>query len=199
MSKKKKIIIMGAILLAILLAFIGGRAYAKYAAQVRGDGMAEIATWSFKVNNQTEEVQTINLASTYDNETLVDNKIAPGTEGSFNIVVDGRGSDVGINYNIDITEKTQKPTNLKFIYNNVEYNSLQQLKNNLSGTIDANAEDNDKVKTLEIGWKWEYETGANNNEIATNDIQDTNDGKTLQNYQFDIIVSGTQVVPENNS
>ena len=75
MSKKKKIIVTGAILLCIIISFIGGKTYSKYVSEVRGDGMAEVATWSFKVNGQKEQVQTINLISTCNNETLIDNKI----------------------------------------------------------------------------------------------------------------------------
>ena len=70
---------MLAILAVIILAFVGGQAYAKYFTKVKGTGMAEIATWSFKVNGEREQVQSINLASTVNDETLVDNKIAPGT------------------------------------------------------------------------------------------------------------------------
>ena len=59
MSKRKKVIIVSSILIIMLLAFIGGQAYAKYISQVRGNGIAEIATWSFKVNGQKEQVQEI--------------------------------------------------------------------------------------------------------------------------------------------
>lgn len=195
MSKKKKIIVTGAILLCIIISFIGGKTYSKYVSEVRGDGMAEVATWSFKVNGQKEQVQTINLISTCNNETLIDNKIAPGTEGNFNIVVDGTGSDVGIDYKIQFLNQTDKPNNLKFIYENVEYNSIAELENNLSGTINAN--DETKIKTLEIKWKWNYETGTNENEILENDKIDTKDAELIRNYEFDIVVSGIQVVPQN--
>ena len=105
----------------MLLAFIGGQVYAKYISQVRGNGIAEIATWSFKVNGQKEQVQEIKLVSTYNSETLVNNKIAPGTSGSFNIIVDATGSEVGIKYNIKFAEESNKPQNLKFVYGGKEY------------------------------------------------------------------------------
>ncbi len=194
MSKKKKIVLVVAILSCIALSFIGGQSYSKYVSEVRGDGMAEVATWSFKVNGQKEEVQTINLASTYNNATLVDNKIAPGTSGSFNIIVDGTGSDVGINYNIQFTNENTKPTNLKFTYNGHEYNSITELQTDLSGVINAN--DSDKTKTLTIDWKWEYETGTGKEEIAKNDKIDTQNAQDIANYTFNVIVSGTQVTPQ---
>lgn len=193
MSKKKKIIMAVAVLAIVVLAFIGGQAYAKYITEVKGEGVAEVATWSFKVNGQKEQVQTINLASTCNDETLVDNKIAPGTSGSFNIIVDGTDSDVGINYNIAFEDEANKPANLKFIYEDVEYNSIQELENNLSGTINAN--DEDKTRILNVGWEWKYETGANETEIASNDLVDTQNAEAIQNYTFNVSVTGTQVEP----
>lgn len=194
MSKKKKIILVVAVLSCIMLSFIGGQSYSKYVSEVRGDGMAEVATWSFKVNGQKEQVQTIQLGSTCNNETLVNQKIAPGTSGSFNIIVDGTDSDVGINYNVKFTNESTKPTNLKFTYDNQEYNSIAELESSLSGTIHANEED--KTRTLTIYWQWAYETGNNESEIANNDKIDTQNAQDIATYTFNVIVSGTQVVPQ---
>ncbi len=195
MARKKKVLIILALLTIILLAFIGGQAYAKYVSEVRGEGVAQVATWNFKVNGQSEQVEEINLASTCNNETLVNNKIAPGTSGSFDIKVDATGSEVGINYNIAFTEEENKPQNLKFKYNNTEYNSIKDLEKDLSGTINAN--DENKVRTLNVGWKWDYETGKNPDEISKNDLVDTQNAQEIQNYTFDVIITGTQVEPQN--
>lgn len=194
MSKKKKIILIIAVLSCIIVSFIGGQSYSKYVSEVRGNGMAEVATWSFKVNGQKEEVQTIQLASTCNNETLINNKIAPGTRGSFNILVDGTGSEVGIDYNIQFTNETTKPSNLKFTYNDKQYNSIIELEKDLSGTINANEEN--KTRTLKINWEWPYETGSNENEIANNDKIDTQNAQNIATYSFNVIVSGTQVAPQ---
>ena len=194
MTKKRKAIIVLVVLLVALIAFIGGQAYAKYVSEVRGNGIAEVATWSFKVNGQNEQVEKINLASTCNNETLVNNKIAPGTTGSFNIIVDATDSEVGINYNITFTEEENKPSNLKFFYNEQEYSSIKDLEEDLSGTIDANDEKG-KSRTLNIKWEWPYETGETEEEIKANDLIDTKDGTNIENYTFDVIVTGTQVQP----
>ncbi len=191
---KKKAVIIIAILVAIILSFVGGQTYSKYVTEVRGDGTAQIATWDFKVNGQKEEVQTISLGSTYDSSTLVNGKIAPGTEGNFQIKVDATGSDVGIDYKIKFTDETTKPANLKFYYQEVEYNSILELGEALSGTI--NADDENKSKTFDIKWKWNYETGSNPTEVASNDKIDTQNAQEITNYEFDVIVSGTQVVPQ---
>ena len=194
MTKKRKVLIVLTILAVILLAFLGGQAYAKYVSEVRGEGVAEVATWNFKVNGQSEQVEEIKLASTCNNETLVDNKIAPGTKGSFDIIVDATGSEVGINYNITFTEEENKPQNLKFTYDDVEYNSIEELESNLSGTIDANAEN--KTRTLNIKWEWPYEIGESPEEIESNDLVDTQDAQRISNYTFNVIVTGTQIEPQ---
>ena len=39
-------------------------------------GTAEIANWVFKVNGKEDVVQNVNLLSTYNNETLINNSLA---------------------------------------------------------------------------------------------------------------------------
>lgn len=194
MSKKKKAVIALCILVVMLVAFIGGQAYAKYISQVRGNGIAEIATWSFKVNGEKEQVQEIRLASTCNNQTLVNNKIAPGTSGSFNIKIDATGSDVGIIYNITFAQEENKPQNLKFVYGGIEYSSIKELEGKLSGMIEAN--ERDKTRTINVRWQWDYETGRDPSQINENDIVDTKDATNVANYTFQVIVTGTQIQPQ---
>lgn len=195
MKKSKKIVLLSAVIIAIILSFVGGQTYAKYMSRVTGQGTADIANWSFKVNDNEDKIQTISLKSTVNNETLVNNKIAPGTEGSFQIKLDATGSEVGINYAIKFENETQKSTNLKFIYDEKIFDSVTELQQSLTGTINAN--DENKTKTLTINWKWPYETGNTSEEIKENDILDTENAKQISNYTFDVIISGTQVNPQN--
>lgn len=195
MKKSKKIVLLSAVIIAIILSFVGGQTYAKYMSRVTGQGTADIANWSFKVNDNEDKIQTISLKSTVNNETLVNNKIAPGTEGSFQIKLDATGSEVGINYAIKFENETQKPTNLKFMYDEKIFDSVTELQQSLTGTINAN--DENKTKTLTINWKWPYETGNTSEEIKENDILDTENAKQISNYTFDVIISGTQVNPQN--
>ena len=192
MTKKKKIIMVLCILAAILLAFIGGSVFAKYQSQVKGEGVADVAKWAFNVNGNSSTIQTIAINKNYDPKTLTNGKIAPGTQGSFNIVVDATGSEVGVDYVVNFLNEKNKPTNLKFKYENEEYTSLESLANKLTGTIDANSET--KVKTFVVEWFWDYETG-DANQIPGNDIIDTNDGIKDLNFTVDVVVTGTQVTP----
>lgn len=194
MNKKRNILIIVLILLAMMISFLGGKTFSKYLSEIQGSGTAEIANWVFKVNGKEDSVQSVNLLSTYHNETLINNKVAPGTKGSFNIVIDATGSEVGVDYEVKFLNETQKPQNLVFKYNNQEYATIQELEEDLSGTINANEEN--KTRTITINWEWQYETGNNENEIAQNDKIDTQNAKDLENYTFDIHVIGTQVMPK---
>jgi hypothetical protein len=192
--KKKKIIVAIVIFALIIIAFIGGQSYSKYVSQVKGEGTVDVATWKFKVNEQKEQIQQINLQSTCDKGSIINGKIAPGTSGGFNILVDATGSEVAVDYNINFLNEKDKPTNMKFIYDNKIYNTITELENVLSGTINANEEN--KQRNFYIQWEWKYETGNTPEEIKINDALDTKDIENISRYTFDIIVSGTQASPK---
>lgn len=195
LKRRKRIVLLVIAIIAILVSFIGGQSYAKYMSKITGQGTADIASWKFKVNEKEEQIQTIYLKSKVNNETLTSNKIAPGTEGDFQIKIDATGSEVGINYSIRFENESQKPTNLKFTYDGKVYNSLSDLQHDLIGVINSN--DEEKVKILTITWEWKYETGNTDQEKAVNDIIDTQEAKIISNYSFDVIISGIQVMPQN--
>lgn len=68
---------------------------------------------------------------------------------------------------------------------------LKKLEEKLSGIIYAN--NTEKVVNLKIEWKWDYESGSTIEEITNNDILDTKDAQTIQDYKFVINVSGEQI------
>lgn len=197
MVKRRRIVLLTiAVIFAVILSFISGNVFAKYMSKVEGQGTADIASWKFKVNENAEKLQNISLKSTINNETLSDYKVAPGTEGSFQIKLDATGTEVGVNYKITFENETQKPTNLIFIYQGNNYNSIKEFEQVLVGTINSNEEE--KIKVIEINWKWAYETGTTPEEISKNDEIDTKEAQNINNYSFDIIVSGMQVVPQSS-
>ena len=197
MKKSRKIILAVIALAIILMSFVGGQVYAKYMSKVEGHGTAEVANWNFKVNEKEEQLQAISLNSTINNKTVSNNKIAPGTQGSFQIKLDATGAEVGIDYIVRFENESNKPTNLKFKYENKEYKSLTELQNDLTGTINAN--DAEKTKIITIDWVWPYETGTTAEQILANDKIDTQNAKSIRNYTFNIVVTGTQVNPNQNS
>lgn len=167
----------------------------KYATTVEGNAKASIAKWVFDVSasdsySESDTIESINLAETCTPETLVDGNIAPGTEGSFDIVIDTTGNEVGIDYAINFTNlPTNFPKNLVFSVDNQEYD----LATGFTGNIAANAKGKQVTKT--VNWKWLYEA-ENESDIASEDVEDTEDGITAaKDLTFDITVTGTQVRP----
>ena len=188
-KKSKKLTILLCALLALLAISVGGYTYAKYTTSITGGGQVDIAKWSFKVDNNSEQIETIRLLDTVDEKLLTNGKIAPGTGGEFTINIDGTGTEVGIDYDVKFNNEQNKPTNIVFTYNGQKYNSLTSMADAIKGTINAN-ESNKKVK-ITIGWEWKYETGTSN-QIRTNDEIDTREGILNLDYTFDVIVKGTQ-------
>ena len=179
-----------AILSCIILLLLGEQSFSKYISEIKGNGSADIARWNFKVNDGKEEIQTIELKSKYNNDIISENKIAPGTEGSFDIRIDASQSDVGIDYDVKFVDETLKPTNLKFIYEGQQYDNISALSDILSGKFDANIEEKQKVFT--INWIWPYETGTTDEEKNRNNKIDTDEAQKIANYSFKVIVSGVQ-------
>lgn len=194
MRKKTKIVLTIIAVTIVLVSFIGGQAYAKYMSKVTGNGVAEVANWKFKVNENEEVMQTISLNSTINNITLAKGKIAPGTSGKFQIKLDATGSDAGVLYTIDFANESVKPSNLKFKFNGETYKTLGYLRNTIIGSIYAIQENKEEIVTIE--WEWPYETGTTAEEIAQNDALDTKEAKAIDDYTFDVIVTGTQIKPQ---
>lgn len=195
MKKSKKIILLLTLLLVVLALGIGGYTYAKYTTSVKGGGQLDVAKWSFKVNGDSRQLETIQLVDTIDESKLVNGKVAPGTRGEFTINIDGTGTEVGIDYYIEFENEQNKPTNLVYSYNGQKFNSLSEIGPIANGTIYAN--DENKTKDITIEWEWNYETG-DVDEIDANDAIDTQDGIANLDYTFDVKVTGTQIPFDKN-
>lgn len=188
-NKTRKIIGITCAMLLIVLVQAIGITYAKYLTEERGTGSAEVAKWSFQIDKEGQQTKTVKLVDPVNKNYIKSGKIAPGTDGTIIITLDGTGSEVDIDYSLKFANEQNKPTNLTFTYNGVSYNSLSEIKN-LRGTIKYNEET--PKKNVIITWRWEYETGKTAEEIATNDVIDTQDVENVMEYTFDIIATGTQ-------
>lgn len=129
-----------------------------------------------KVEYKDFDFKNINLEDTIDNNTLINEKVAPGTKGEFEIII---SSNEDLNYQIKFQSRNQKPANMKFYIKGQDerFNSLEELEENLKGVIKKYTQ-----KTIYINWEWSYE--------SNNDEQDTNDGNNLKIYNFDIYTIG---------
>lgn len=128
----------------------------------------------FYVTYNKTKFKSINLMDTIDKKTLIKEKIAPGTEGHFEIVLI---SNKDINYKIIFENLNEKPQNLVFSIkgSDKEYYNLNELQKDLIGNLEKN-----KVKRIDVNWRWTYENNLVNN------LQDTKDGINLDMYKFNI-------------
>ena len=139
----------------------------------------------FDISYRNTKFKNINLQDTINKDTLVNEKIAPGTKGSFDIVLK---ANKDTQYKINFVSKNQKPENLKFRakindqYISEEKNNLEELSKYLIGNIYKN-----KEKIITIQWYWNYESSEKDNR------QDTFDAQNLREYEFDIYTVGMEV------
>lgn len=139
--------------------------------------------YTFMVNYKNQSFKSINLSDTLDQN--ISKKIAPGTSGKFNIVLN---SNHNLEYMVELKSKSDKPQNLNFIIivdgrNLFRTNNLDEVSGKISGKIAKN-----KKINLTVLWQWPYE----NEEDSNVDVQDTKDGKNIEKYQFEVTVFGEE-------
>lgn len=83
MNNNTKKIISGVALAVIGVSAFFGVTHSKYTNTITGNGETQIAKWNFKVNSETEQMETIKLADTYDQSTLINDRIAPRNKWKF--------------------------------------------------------------------------------------------------------------------
>lgn len=194
MEKKKiKSLVAMALLMAVGIScsFVAGT-YAKYTSKIEGNkGTAMIAKWAFDEDNESTDL-TINFAQTYDPNTLVANRIAPGTEGSFEIELSNENSEVMVEYTIGFSGVDGIPTNLKFYTDSSHVNKITDFSNtadmeDLTGTIAIGG-----TEEIKIYWVWEYETTNGDAADTANGKAGGEDGDKLE---FTMNITGVQVEP----
>lgn len=165
--KKKMILII-----FIVLFLICGVTYAAYVQQSVAKGTSIVAKWRFKANGNKDSFDIDLLKSA---SKLYNGKIGPGSYGSFDVELDGTGSEVDIDYIISFDNLSNIPTNMKF-YTDASYTKNVNLDSyKIDGTITYGAS---MKKKYTIYWKWI--SGNNDTSFA---------GK---NIVFDVVVDAIQ-------
>lgn len=139
--------------------------------------------YEFKIDYKNIEFKSINLLESKNEKTLVNEKIAPGTSGSFSIILKSNKKSI---YKIKFESLNEKPQNLKFkaFKDNIllaEEYTLEKLSEKLEGIIE-----NQEIE-IKINWCWDFESSENEN------IQDTEDAKNIEKYKFKIYAHGEKI------
>ena len=139
----------------------------------------------FKVSFKSIDIKQIDLIKTVNKNTYVNEKIAPGTSGSFNILLDANKNS---KYKINFISVNEKPQNLHFKALKdeeeiVKADTLEKLSEKLEGNINKK----ESIK-IEIQWYWDFENNKTNS-----DKQDTEDTKKIKRYQFNLYALGEEI------
>lgn len=188
---------------------------AKYTTSTRVTGKALVAKWdpSATINSSAAE---FNLRDTLtapaesaltDGKKVVAQKIAPGMGGSIPVVINKGDSEVGIEYEVFISQYTADasaslpPLKLKWsevvgaakdlstiAVNNKEFDMSEQWTSLGKGTIAANAE-NGSVSNS-VTWSWPF---INDTDVETGNITDTQAGEAAAEVQLCVKVVMNQM------
>lgn len=91
------------LIVIVVISAIGLYAWAKYILSKNENATAQVAKWSFKVidgNTETKDVLDFPITRTDNNTSVADGKIAPGTSGEMQIIIDTTGTQVSLIYNV---------------------------------------------------------------------------------------------------
>ena len=197
MKKNNKVIKVTLVALLLIAFILVGYTFSKYSKSYTAQTSSTVAKWKFggEIFNakNSSTVSTISLADTIENPSIKNGRIAPGTNGDFTIVIDGTGSEVDLDYSVELVKETSKPQNLKFSCNGNSYASLKEL---IAGEADfkgkINFDDLNMKKEILVEWEWPYETMSP--EGTPMDEVDNEDGKNISNYEFSLKINGTQSI-----
>lgn len=204
MKKRSNLARLGVLVLALTLittCLVGGT-LARYVTEVVGSAKAVVAKWAFDAKNSDQSISTKNFVidlgsttnrTTYPTTDVKEGVIAPGTTGSFDILLVGTGSEVGIDYTVKLAAKTGSdplPDDMVFSFDPItDQNTGVKLASlaDETGTIDYSAADKAMEETITVYWSWAFDA----NDTTTNN----DNGFQGKTFQMDITVTGKQTAP----
>ncbi len=163
MNKKKIIIALFLILLAIFIICAIIYTYATFTSEFSGDMKIDSATWKIIVNNtdissSTVKTFTIDALNVDESQGVESGKLAPGLNGNFNILIDPSDTDVSIKYEIKLDTQYIDNANIEIVSVN-EINNNKDLintnKNEYTGTILLDDIKKGTTDNIQVNVKWE--------------------------------------------
>lgn len=191
---KKRMSILAVLVLAVAAtAYSVSGTYAKYTSTAEVAGTAQVAKWAIVFKNGENTITdgaTFNLGRTADTG-VVNEKIAPGTTGSFNFGVNSTGTEVAFSYGISFTV-ADKPTHLKF-YSDSTYST--EITPDGSGVYTVLATTNVAAGTAAtpsqtVYWKWAFEDDPS---TVAYDGVDTTEGVAAATMTVNATLTATQL------
>ena len=163
MNKKKIIIALFLILLAIFIICAIIYTYATFTSEFSGDMKIDSATWKIIVNNtdissSTVKTFTIDELNVDESQGVESGKLAPGLNGNFNILIDPSDTDVSIKYEIKLDTQYIDNANIEIVSVNETNNNKDLIntnKNEYTGTILLDDIKKGTTDNIQVNVKWE--------------------------------------------
>ena len=163
MNKKKIIIALFLILLAIFIICAIIYTYATFTSEFSGDMKIDSATWKIIVNNtdissSTVKTFTIDALNVDESQGVESGKLAPGLNGNFNILIDPSDTDVSIKYEIKLDTQYIDNANIEIVSVNETNNNKDLIntnKNEYTGTILLDDIKKGTADNMQVNVKWE--------------------------------------------
>ena len=159
-SKKRFVRFLGFYsILAFFLLFYS--TFARYTTVVQNESIVAIANWQISINN-SNIINGGTLTNTLElipyTQTTNNNKLAPGQNGYFDITINPEGTDVAIQYTINI-DLTNLPTGIGLTtYEVLEDGISKNIENNkIEGEIELQQLQqltSLETKTIRVYWEW---------------------------------------------
>lgn len=192
MKNKSRVIRAVIIIALITLVSIAGYTYSRYYQSLNiGGGKATIARWSFGSKNISKDI------------VLSKDKIAPGSNGTFEIEVDATNSEVPVEYEVLVSDEKNIPTNMKFYaeIKNEDGSTIKTTEEKDSFTSLAETElkglipvvQNNQKRNITVHWNWDFNENDTTS-IDTDDatlVYDENNNSSLD-CGFNIQIVGRQ-------
>lgn len=183
MKKNKKIalIVLLFIVLVAIIIYAIITTYATFRSEFSGNMEMENATWKIIVNNtdissQTVKNFTIDKINVDKSEGVEDGKLAPGSKGNFNILIDPTETDVSVKYELKINTEYLDETNIKIesVNETLHSNALIRTgENAYTGVIQLKDIQNGMNNNIQINIIWEDDEDQDMNvgEVPNNQIK----------------------------
>lgn len=167
MNNMKRVLLLISLLMLFFTIYLAMDTYALFESNKNYDVSSDIAKFVIKVNGseaKTEEFVVDSIAY-YENEYVIDNKIAPLADGYFDIVVDAEDVEVSLRYDIEFDFSSLSIPGLVI-------SSITELggntlvltdKDTYSGVITLADMDSSTVNTVRVSISWQNDEA--NNEV----------------------------------
>ena len=196
----KRIYTLLGILMLLFTFYQVATSYAKYIAEATAVVEKQAGAWAIKVNNT--DISNSNSETTFNVDNLIfpesefvaENKLAPGANGYFEIVIDSTGSSVAVRYDVTlVVDNLNIIDSIRFTKacilvdgEEVEEGIIKTGENTYSGVISLEDVTNEVQTTLRfyIGWE-ELENGQG--DVADTELGLIKDIST--NIPVDVVVT----------